>query len=93
MADGRNVTRRYPARLNAVLAERPLWVSQHAAADELGVGLLRVGFLVSKGRLIAAETAAREMGVTRESLDGELRWRRTSTRWQRLRRTLGYVSP
>ncbi len=68
------MTRRYPKGM-AVQAEPPDWVSQHDAARELGIHVLRVGFLISNEHLEPAETALREMGVTRDSLDQERRWR------------------
>jgi hypothetical protein len=68
------MTRRYPKGM-AVQAEPPDWVSQHDAARELGIHVLRVGFLISNDHLEPAETALREMGVTRDSLDQERRWR------------------
>lgn len=68
------MSRRYPRGM-AVRAERPDWVSQHDAARELRIAVFRVGVLISNRHLVAAENAAREMGVTRASLDAERRLR------------------
>ncbi|MFN2537309.1 MAG: hypothetical protein ABR549_04045 [Mycobacteriales bacterium] len=76
------MTRRYPRGM-AVNAEPPDWVSQCDAARELGIHILRIGNLISNDHLEPAETASREMGVTRASLDAELRWRREAPRLRR----------
>lgn len=79
------MVRRYPEGA-AVQLEAPAWVPQHDAARELGVNIFRIGVLISNDHLEAAETDAREMGVSRGSLDVELRWRREAPvvrRWLR----------
>jgi hypothetical protein len=63
-------------------------VSQYEAARELGINPFRIGVLISNDHLQAAETALREMGVTRRSLDEELEWRRTASARRRLMRPL-----
>lgn len=76
------MTRRYPKGM-AVQLEPPAWVSQHDAARELGINVLRIGNLISNDHLAPAETASREMGVTRASVDAALSWRREASRLQR----------
>lgn len=88
------MVRRYPEGA-AVQLEAPAWVSQHDAARELGVCVFRIGVLISNDHLEAAETDAREMGVSRASLDNELCWRRQAPfarRWLRpMRDILNWV--
>ncbi|MGN6245787.1 MAG: hypothetical protein ACTHQ3_19225 [Motilibacteraceae bacterium] len=69
------MARRYPKGC-AVTLDPPHWVSQRDAAHELGINVFRIGVLISNGHLEAAETSLHEMGVSRVSLDEELRWRR-----------------
>ena len=76
------MTRRYP-KGTAVQSDPREWVSQYDAARELGINVFRIGNLISNDHLEAAETASREMGVTRASLDVELRWRRAAPRLRR----------
>lgn len=76
------MTRRYPKGM-AVQLEPPEWVSQHDAARELGINAFRIGNLLSNDHLEPAETASREMGVTRANLDAELRWRREAPHLRR----------
>jgi len=76
------MTRRYPEGM-AVELEPPLWVSQYDAAGVLGVNIFRIGYLIAHDHLDPAETASREMGVTRASLDEELRWWREASRLRR----------
>lgn len=76
------MTRRYPKGM-AIQLEPPAWVSQYDAARELGINIFRIGNLISNDHLEPAETASREMGVTRASLDEELKWRREAPRLRR----------
>lgn len=66
-------------------------MSQEAAAKELGVSLMKVGYLISHEHLEPATTASKVWGtptvpipgVTRTSVDSELAWRDNSSRRQR----------
>jgi len=51
------------------------WVSQYQAAKELDVHIFRIGVLITNDHLVPAENDAREMGVTRGSLEAEKTWR------------------
>ncbi|HET6804137.1 MAG TPA: hypothetical protein VFH59_01670 [Frateuria sp.] len=73
------------------------WASRAQAAEELGVGVLRIDWLVSNGHLEPAETETYlpdldvrgyEVGVTRSSLQTEKQWRRNVSRWRRWGRAL-----
>lgn len=90
------MARSYPQGY-AVQVEPGAWVSQWEAAQILGVGILRIGWLVANGHLEPAETEGHldgidmrgpAMGVTRASLKEEQRWRREAPRSRRLRRGL-----
>jgi hypothetical protein len=79
------MTRHYPKNM-AVKLEAPEWVSQETAANELDVNLLRIGLLIANDHLEAAETTARLMGVSRDSLDAEKHWRQSSSFINRVKR-------
>jgi hypothetical protein len=63
-------------------------VGQYEAAQELNVTVLRVGLLIANQHLDGAEDLERNMGVTRVSLDAELRSRRETPLAIRLLRPL-----
>jgi hypothetical protein len=64
------------------------WVSQLQAAESLGVGIWRVGFLLANGHLSPANAPNGEAGVTVDSLKTEAEWRRHASVIRRMVRPL-----
>jgi hypothetical protein len=62
------------------------WISQAAAARELGVSRLRVGLLIANDHLSAAEDSANRSGVSISSVAVEKRWRESAPSGARLKR-------
>ena len=73
------------------------WVSIDEAADQLGVSPRKVRWLIGGNHLTRARNDADEAGVARESVAREAEWRRTASRWSKLKRgledTLDMISP
>lgn len=69
---------------NYMAAADPNAISHEEAARLLGRS--EVHGLVMRGVLEPAVMTSGFPGVTKESVDRELEWQRTSTRWQRARR-------
>ncbi len=68
------------------------FVSQDEARQVLGLrSPLAVGQLVARQILVPATRADGKSGVTRESVDAEMKWRRESNAWRRFRRGLGGI--
>lgn len=51
------------------------WVSQPAAAERLGVSMVRIAVLIANEHLSPATDPNGEQGVTAASLETEARWR------------------
>lgn len=64
------------------------WISQVAAARELGVSRLRVGILVANDHLSAAKDSYNRPGVTVDSVASEKRWRETASLGTKIKRLL-----
>ncbi|MFE3328797.1 DNA-binding protein [Streptomyces sp. NPDC059176] len=64
------------------------WLSQHDAARQLGVAVIRIGALVACGHLAAAENRAGQAGVTITSVQAEKGWRETASTWAKFVRLL-----
>ena len=68
------------------------FMTQQEAASELSAKIpLTVGVLIARGILEPAFLRGDEEGVTRRSVEAELRWRRETGFWRRLRRRLGGI--
>jgi len=66
------------------------WVSQFDAAEALGINLGRVGLMIGAGVLQAAENPAKQAGVTLESVEREIEWRRIAPLRSRVWRVISY---
>jgi hypothetical protein len=75
----------YPKGMSVKL-NPPEWVSQHEAAKDLGIRLVRIGVLISNDHLEPAENTQCEMGVSRNSLEVEKRWRNEAPRIKKMLR-------
>lgn len=68
------------------------WVSQHEAASQLGMSVLRVSHLGTKDDLEFAHSPDGERGFTRASVDELAEWRRRASFPKRLLRgALGWL--
>jgi hypothetical protein len=65
------------------------WVSVTEAARMLGTPAHRVENLIANGHLEAAVGPSDDLGTTGASVERELVWRRTSSRWRRAGRAIG----
>ncbi|MHA6759941.1 DNA-binding protein [Streptacidiphilus sp. PAMC 29251] len=71
------------------------WLSQPAAAAELGIAVIRIGVLIACEHLTPAENQAGHAGVTRVSVAAEHHWRQTASLRAKLTRlakdTIGFL--
>ena len=70
--------------LDASIVDAEDLVSQPEAADLLGRRTASIGFLVARGILEPVFLTDGTEGVSRASVQAEVRWRQEASRWQRL---------
>jgi hypothetical protein len=82
--EAKGYTAAFGHELNVPVVDGDQWVGQEEAAARLGVSGLRVGWLLSSGRLGMAHDIGGRAGVTRSSVEAEFRRRSGAGPFRRL---------
>lgn len=78
-------------RSGAPVVETEEWLSRERAAEAIGISQRRVRWLIVKQELGAVQDSVGRPGVSRESVDGYVKWRRSTGPVRRALHPIGQV--